>query len=48
MMLLSQVGGSFEECDAAEPRKNVMQLTQILNAQNKIHIKRESVLQLNC
>ena len=41
-------GGSFEECDAAKPRKNVMQLTQVLNAQNKVHIKRESVLQLNC
>ena len=47
-MLLShwQEGGSFEECDAAKPRKNVMQLTQVLNAQNKVHIKRESVLQL--
>ena len=45
VMLLSQ-GGSFEECDAAKPRKNVMQLTQVLNAQNKVHIKRESVLQL--
>ena len=41
-------GGSFEECDAAKPRKNVMQLTQVLNAQKKVHIKRESVLQLNC
>ena len=41
-------GGSFEECDAAKPRKNVMQLTQVLNAQNKLHIKRECVLQLNC
>ena len=39
-------GGSFEECDAAKPRKSVMQLTQVLNAQNKVHIKRESVLQL--
>ena len=48
MMLLSHEGGSFEECDAAKPRKNVMQLTQLLNAQNKVHIKRESVLQLNC
>ena len=28
--------------------KNVMQITQVLNAQNKVHIKRESVLQLNC
>ena len=41
-------GGSFEECDAAKPRKNVMQLIQILNAQNKVHIEKESVLQLNC
>ena len=41
-------GGSFEECDAAKPRKNVMQLTQVLNAQRKVHNKRESVLQLNC
>ena len=41
-------GGSFEECDTAKPGKNVMQLTQVLNAQNKVHIKRESVLQLNC
>ena len=41
-------GWSFEECDAAKPRKNVMQLTQVLNAQNKVHIERESVLQLNC
>ena len=41
-------GGSFEECDAAKPRKNVMQLTQVLNAQKKVHNKRESVLQLNC
>ena len=40
--------GSFEECDAAKPRKNVMQLTQVLNAQNKVHIEKESVLQLNC
>ena len=48
VMLLSKEGGSFEECDAAKPRKNVMQLTQALNAQNKVHIKRESVLQLNC
>ena len=48
VMLLSQEGGSFEECDAAKPRKNVMQLTQVLNAQNKVHNKRESVLQLNC
>ena len=46
VMLLSQ-GGSFEECDAAKPRKNVIHLTQVLNAQNKVHIKRESVLQLN-
>ena len=44
VMLLQ--GGSFEECDAAKPRKRVMQLTQELNAQNKVHIKRESVL--NC
>ena len=49
MMLLSRKeGGSFEECDAAKPRKNVMQLTQVLNAQKKVHNKRESVLQLNC
>ena len=41
-------GGSFEECDAAKPRKNVMQLTQVLNAQKKVHNKRDSVLQLNC
>ena len=41
-------GGSFEECDAAKPRKNVMQLTQVLNAQKRVHNKRESVLQLNC
>ena len=41
-------GGSFEQCDAAKPRKNVMQLTQVLTAQNKVRIKRESVLQLNC
>ena len=47
-MLLSQEGGSFKECDAAKPSKSVMQLTQVLNAQNKVHIKRESVLQLNC
>ena len=40
-------GGSFEECDADKPRKNVMQLTQVLNAQNEVHIKRESVLQLS-
>ena len=40
--------GSFEECYATQPRKNVMQLTQVLNAQNKVHIERESVLQLNC
>ena len=39
-------GGSFEECDAAKPRKSVMQLTQVLNAQKKVHNKRESVLQL--
>ena len=25
-----------------------MQLTQVLNAQNKVHNERESVLQLNC
>ena len=25
-----------------------MQQTQVLNAQNKVHVKRESVLQLNC
>ena len=25
-----------------------MQLTQVLNAQKKVHNKRESVLQLNC
>ena len=31
-------GGSFEECDAAKPRKNVMQLTQVLNAQNKVDV----------
>ena len=48
VMLLSHEGGSFEECDAAKPRKNVMQLTQVLNAQKKVHNKRESVLQLNC
>ena len=52
VMLLSRgkEGGSFEECDAAKPRKNVMQLTQVLNAQaqKKVHNKRESVLQLNC
>ena len=29
-------GGSFKECDAGKPRKNVMQLTQVLNAQNKV------------
>ena len=44
----SKEGRSFEECDAAKPRKNVMQLTQVLNAQKKVHNKRESVLQLNC
>ena len=50
VMLLShdEEGGSFEECDAGKPWKNVMQLTQVLNAQNKVHIKRESVLQINC
>ena len=48
VMPLSHEGGSFEECDAAKPRKNVMQLTQVLNAQNKVHIEKESVLQLNC
>ena len=41
-------GGSFEECDAAKPRKNVMQLTQVMYAPNKVHIERENVLQLNC
>ena len=46
VMLLSHEGGSFEECDAAKPRKSVMQLTQVLNAQKKVHNKRESVLQL--
>ena len=48
VMLLSHdgEGGSFEECDAAKPRKSVMQLTQVMNAQNKVHSKRESVLQL--
>ena len=47
VMLLSHgKEGSFEEWDAAKPRKNVMQLTQVLNAQDKVHIKRESVLQL--
>ena len=45
-MKLRKEGGSFEECDAAKPRKSVMQLTQVWNAQNKVHIKRESVLQL--
>ena len=48
MLLSPKEGGSFEECDAAKPRKNVMQLTQVLNAQKKVHNKRESVLQLNC
>ena len=48
VMLLSHEGGSFEECDAAKQRKKVMQLAQVLNVQNKVHIKRESVLQLNC
>ena len=37
---------SHEECDAAKPRNNVMQLTQVLNAQNKVNIKREGVLLL--
>ena len=40
--------GPSKERDAAKPRKNVMQLTQVLNAQKKVHNKRESVLQLNC
>ena len=44
VMLLSQKEGCFEECDAAKPRKNMMQVTQVSNAQNKVHI----VLQLNC
>ena len=48
MQLSHEEGGSFEECDAAKPRKTVMQLTQVLNAQNKVHIERVSVLQLNC
>ena len=48
MLLSHDEGGSFEECDAAKPRKNVMQLTQVLNAQEKVHNKRESVLQLHC
>ena len=39
MPLSHNEGGSFEECDAAKLRKNVMQLTQVLNAQKKIHIK---------
>ena len=40
-------GESFgDQCDAAKPKKSVMQLTQVLNAQKKVHIKRESVLQL--
>ena len=38
VMMLSKEGRSFEECDATKPRKNVMQLTQVLNAQNKVHI----------
>ena len=44
VMLLSQ--GSFEECDAAKPGKNVMQQTQVLNAQTRYTLKGESVLQL--
>ena len=37
VMLLSH----FEECDAAKPRKNVMQLTQVLNAQNKVRARKK-------
>ena len=48
LLLRRKEGGSFEECDPDKPRNNVMQLTQVLNAQNEVHIKRESVLQLTC
>ena len=35
VMMLAAEEGSFEEFDDAKPRKNVMQLTQVLNAQIK-------------